>query len=111
MAKFYGPIGYAESREGTGENEGIWTDVIVEHPYFGDEVHNTRRLETGVSTNDNLKVNTQLSIVADAYAWEHFYAMKYVEWEGVRWKISNVDVQRPRLILTLGDVWNGQQPS
>ena len=109
MAKFYGQIGYAESHEGTGENEGIWTDTIVEYPYSGDVIRNTRRFENGPSIHDDLKINNQISIVADAYAWDHFHAMKYVKWMGTCWKVTNVEVQRPRLLLTIGDVWNGQQ--
>lgn len=111
MAKFYGEVGYAESQEGTGENEGIWTDVIIERCYYGDVIRNTRRWENGPSINDNLQINNQISIVADAYAWEHFHAMKYVKWMGTYWKVTNVEVQRPRLLLTIGDVWNGQRKS
>lgn len=111
MAKFYGEIGYAESVEGLGDDEGIWKDTIVERRYYGDVIRNTRRWANGESINDNLQINNQISIVADAYAWEHFYAMKYVKWMGTCWKVTNVEVQRPRLLLTIGDVWNGQRES
>lgn len=111
MAKFYGAIGYAEAIEGTGDDEGIWKDEIVERRYYGDVLRNTKRWSNGESINDNLQINNQISIVADAYAWEHFYAMKYVKWMGTCWKITSVEVQRPRLLLTIGDVWNGQRKS
>ena len=111
MAKFYGKVGYAESHEGTGNDEGIWRDEIIERDYYGDVLRNTRRFENGPSINDNLQINNQISIVADAYAYNHFHAMKYVRWMGTCWKVTNVEVQRPRLLLTIGDVWNGQQPT
>ena len=33
--------------------------------------------------------------------------MAYAEIMGTKWKISEVEVQYPRLILTIGGVWNG----
>ena len=107
MPKFYGPVGYAESEEGTGEREGIMEDTIVERNYYGDVLRNTRKWESGSDILDNLRVNNQISIVADAYAYEHFFAMKYVKWMGTRWVVTNVEVQRPRLLLTIGGVYNG----
>ena len=107
MAKFYGNVGFAESREGTGEREGIMEDVIVERPYYGDTLRYTRKWEAGSDILDNLRINNQISIVADDYACEHFFAMKYVRWMGAPLKITNVEIQRPRLLLTIGDVYNG----
>ena len=105
MAKFYGPIGYAVDRDGA-------VDVIEERPVEryckGDLVKNNRRLDGSQQINDDVTVNNQISIVADPYALSHFFAIRYVKWQGVAWKVTNVDVQTPRLILTLGGVYNGQ---
>ena len=109
MAKFYGTIGYAETYEGIGDEEGIRKDRNIERPYYGDATRNTRRWENGSDIHDNLQINNQISIVADAYAWEHFFAMKYIRWMGTLWKVTNVEVQRPRLLITIGDVWNGER--
>jgi hypothetical protein len=108
MAKFYGKIGYAESSETSPD---VWTDVITERNYFGDIVKNTRRLEAGEGLNDNININNLISIVADPFAIQNFLTMRYVEWMGALWKITNVEVQRPRLILTIGGVYNGPTPS
>ena len=106
--KFYGIVGYCESVEETGDREGNWIDTCKERKYFGDVLRNTRRWDSNQqSINDDLNVNNSISIVADAYAYDHVYAMKYVDWMGARWKITNVEVQRPRLILTVGGVYNG----
>lgn len=106
--KFYGIVGYCESVEGTGDREGIWEDVTTERRYYGDVLRNTKKWDNNAdSVNDNLSIGNSFSIVADAYAYEHFFAMKYIEWMGTRWKITNVEVQRPRLILTIGGIWNG----
>lgn len=74
---------------------------------MGDILRNTRRLQSGESVNDDLSVGNSISIVADAYANEHFFAMRYVQWAGTLWKVSDVEVQSPRLILRLGGVYNG----
>lgn len=107
--KFYGIVGYCESVEETGDREGNWVDkFITEREYYGDVLRNTRRYEqNSESINDDLNINNSISIVADAYAYEHFYAMKYVRWMGLNWKVTHVEVQRPRLLLTIGGVYNG----
>lgn len=109
MAKFFGMIGFAVgAREGTGENEGVITEQpVVERAYYGDVLQVSRRFENGSDINDNLQISNRISIVADAYAEQHFFAMKYVSWMNALWKVSNVEVQRPRLILTIGGVYNG----
>ena len=104
MAKYYGMVGYAETAE---TRPGIWEEVITERPYYGDVIRNVRRLENGESVNDNPVINNSISIVADPYAYRHFLAMRYVEWMGARWKVTNVEVQSPRLLLTIGGVYNG----
>lgn len=104
MAKFYGEIGYAISVEAA---PGVWGDDITERSYFGDVVRNTRRLQEGEYLNDDLTVGNSLSIVADAYANEHFFAIRYVRWAGTLWIVSDVEVQSPRLTLRLGGVYNG----
>lgn len=109
MAKFYGKIGYGESVE-TPSGSGVWKDEITEKLYFGDVIRNTRRLQEGEYLNNDLSVNNSISIVADAYANEHFFAIRYVEWAGTLWTVSEVVVESPRLILRLGEVYNGPTP-
>lgn len=104
MAKFYGNIGYAESSETA---PGVWTNGITERESSGDVIRNTRRFQQGSGVNDNLEINNQISIVADPYASLNFNKMIYLEWMGAKWKITNVEVQRPRLLLTIGGVYNG----
>jgi hypothetical protein len=104
MAKFYGEIGYGESVE---KAPGVYADDITERKYYGDVVRNTRKLIDGTDVNSDLSVNNSISIVADAYANEHFFAIRYIRWMGSLWVVSDVDVQAPRLILRLGGVYNG----
>lgn len=106
MAKYFGRIGYAETVETV---PGIWEEVIQERQYYGDVIRNARRWENGESLNDNLIVSNSISIVADDYAYQHFAYIRYVEWMGVLWKPSSVEVQRPRIILQIGGVYNGDK--
>lgn len=89
----------------------MWKDSITEFPYYGDVVRNTRQLHDGQKVNDDLTVGNSISIVADEFANGHFFAMRYVEWMGTLWTITNVEVQSPRLLLTLGGVYNGPKPA
>jgi hypothetical protein len=102
--KFYGVIGYGEAVETA---PGVYQDVITEISYYGDVIRNTRKLSEGEHLNNDLSVNNSISIVADAYANEHFFAIRYIAWAGTLWTISEVDVQSPRLVLRLGGVYNG----
>jgi hypothetical protein len=108
MAKFYGEVGYGPTSVETAP--GVWEEVMTEVSYFGEVLRNTRRLQAGESVNDDLSVNNSISIVADAYANEHFFAIRYVMWAGTRWVVSEVEVQSPRLLLRLGGVYNGPTP-
>lgn len=104
MAKFYGAVGYAET---VNTAPGVYEEQITERQYFGELIRNTRRLQSTDQLNDDINIANEISIVADPYAYDHFHAMRYVEFMGAKWKITNVEVQRPRLILTIGGVYNG----
>jgi len=112
MAKFYGDVGFmVDYLEGTDENEGVAVEYpIIERRYFGDVTRSSRRWDSGTDINDNLTISNQISIIADDYMNEHLFAIKYVKWMGARWKVSNVEIQRPRIQLTIGGVYNGPTP-
>jgi hypothetical protein len=104
MARFFGRVGYGTSVE---TDSGVWEDQIVEYSYYGDVFRNSRYLREGEGLNSDLSVENSISIVADAYANEHFFAIRYVEWAGVLWTVTSVEVQSPRLLLRIGEVYNG----
>lgn len=103
--RFYGVVGYGVEVESVG---GVWVKSIKEVKYFGDVLRNTRRLQdNGEKVNLDITVGNTISIVADAYANDHFFAIKFVEWAGALWTVSEVTVERPRLLLRLGGIYNG----
>lgn len=104
MAKFRGIVGFATTVE---KEPGIHVEKIIERRYSGDLLCNNRRLESSGSINDNINISNEISILADDYAFHHFHAMRYVEFEGAKWKVATVDAtKRPRLVLTLGGLYN-----
>lgn len=104
MARFCGIIGYVLTVE---TEPGIYEEQVIENEYFGDVIRNSRRLQTTTKVNDDINISNQISIIADPFANNNFHAMKYVEYMGAKWKITDVEVQYPRLILTVGGVYNG----
>lgn len=104
--RFFGEVGYGETTEDPA-GSGVWVDSITEVQYYGDVIRNTRRLVEGEKVNDDLSVDNSISIIADDYAVAHFFKIKYVRWEGVLWTVASVEVKNPRLILSLGGVYNG----
>ena len=103
MAKWFGKIGFAETVE---VKPGVWKEQITERNYYGDLIRNTRRLQSTDKLNDDIDISNEISIIADPYANQNFYSMRYVEFMGAKWKISNVEVLFPRLTLTIGGLYN-----
>lgn len=87
----------------------VWTEELVERPYYGDIIKNVRRYQESSHLNDNLNVSNTISIVADPFALQNFHSLRYVNFMCADWKVTDVEVQYPRLILTLGGVYNGNK--
>lgn len=119
MTRYFGKVGYGSTQETIIESEdeeeppigsGVWTDVITEHEAYGDIVRINRKLEPGETLNDNLSVQNSISIVMDQYASDNFMNIRYIEWDGRRWKVTGVQLEPPRMIFTLGNLYNGPGP-
>lgn len=107
--RYYGKVGYCTSVEA---RPGVWVvDHVVERPYYGEVLRYSRRYQTTDKVNDNLDISNQISILADPYAYEHFAEIRYVYWMGAKWKVSSVEVEYPRLKLTVGGVYTENDES
>lgn len=105
MSRFYGKVGYVtEVDDGTG----IWIPEIKEVYYRGDVTIDRVSIQDAQGINDNIDIQNSISILADAYAFKHYNSIRYVELDGIKWKVKSVRVQRPRLLLTLGGEYNDQ---
>lgn len=108
MARYCGIIGYAETKE---TDPGVWVDTITEKCYKGDILRNVRTLENPNKVNNDINISNKISIIADPYAMEHFAKIKYAVFGGVKWNVKDVEVSYPRLILSLGGLYNEQSGS
>lgn len=105
MAKFCGKIGFGGTFE---KKPGVCEIGITEHEYSGDVLRDITRMENSGQVIDDINISNSISIIADPYAFQNFHSIKYVTWMGAKWKVRSVDVQYPRLILSIGGVWNDE---
>lgn len=104
MNKFYGIVGYAETVE---TSPGVWEEQIIERYHYGNITKNRMKLQSSENLNDNVIFSNDISIVSDPYGRDHYGSIRYVIFNGSKWKVSNVEIQYPRLLLTLGGLYNG----
>lgn len=109
--KFSGKIGFWLKDVQT--KPGVYFPKIMEKPYTGDIIKNTRNFQSVENQqNDNLRINNRLSIISDLYMQKNWPSIKYVVWNGEKWKVNSVDISSyPRVILELGGIYNGKTSS
>lgn len=103
MTKYHGYVGYAVDVEAY---PGVWEEQITEHEYFGDVIKNRLNIQQSNTVNAGITINNNISIIGDPFAYENFYAIRYATYLGKKWNVTSVEVSRPRLILTLGGIYN-----
>lgn len=104
MAKFHGKVGFGIPTE---QESGLWVEKLEEYEYSGDLIQMSRLLQASEHVHDNMTLSVEISIVGDDFALKKFGLIRYVELGGVKWKVSKVNPLPPRLILTVGGVYNG----
>ena len=105
--KWHGIIGFVETVE---TSRGVWEEVKTERSYYGDVLKLNKRYDNGNTAIDNITISNQISIISDPYASLNFINMKYIEFQNNKWEISDILVQYPRLTLTLGGLYNEDEP-
>lgn len=108
MAKWYGKVGFGLSEE---TSPGVWKPNIIERRYAGDIFKTASKMVSSDSQNDDIRISNEIRILADPFANLNFHSIRYVEFMGTLHKVDNVSVQYPRLILSVGGVYNGKQAS
>lgn len=101
--KFSGCVGFWEGDEEV--SPGVYRPKIVERKYKGDVLRNYRKFQTTEYQNDDLRLNNQITILSDLYARNNFSSIRYVVWNGVKWKVDTVEVNYPKLTLEIGGVY------
>ena len=105
--KYYGIIGYYFEEQEV--KPGVWEPVMDKRTVFGDFIKNVKRTENSGNANDDIVIVNQISFIADPYAMENFHRIKYATYMGCKWAVKSATVNYPRLILTLGGVYNEKQ--
>lgn len=106
MAKYYGKVGYAMTKETA---PSVYEEEIVEREYYGDVLQMNKRYQNTEHVNDSIDINNRISILADPFALDNFLYIRYVTWLNHKWKVSSVDVDYPRLTLTIGGVYTVEE--
>lgn len=101
--RFYGKVGFIDTVETT---PGVYEPQTVERNYRGDVLNLAKRWEGTQNLNDDLKLNSRISIIMDPYIRQNLKSIRYVEYYGTKWKVDSVEVQYPRLILSFNGVYN-----
>ena len=108
MARYYGEVGYAVQRE---VRPSVWEDEITERLYFGETVERSYRFQTPQDQiSNNLMLNTDFDIIADDFAIDHWSHIRYIVYGGTRWSVTSISVDRPRIHLKVGGIYNGPVP-
>ena len=105
MPRYHGAIGFQEQVETA---PGVWREQIVEHQYRGEITRNQIRWNTGSEMNDDLRIDNEISIIFDPYFEQHIASIRYITWMGSKWKVTSLSIQRPRVVLQLGGLYNDQ---
>ena len=101
--KYSGYIGFVKTEE---TSPGVYKENRTSRRYRGDVLRNVRRFSGADKVNEDIVVSNELSIVADDYMTSNLSYMKWVTWMGSKWKIQSIDIQFPRINLTIGDIYN-----
>lgn len=104
MAKFAGLVTYVVTKETV---PGVWAEVAESVTMRGDIIRKGAVVQNGDKVNDDVVLNHRVSLVADDYALGNYQDIKRIQIDGREWNINNIEVQRPRIIVTVGGLWNG----
>lgn len=106
MSKYVGMIGFGMNRE---TEPGVWEDEVIERKYRGDILKNNQHFAVGGTTSGELRISNHFSILCDSFAFDHVSDIRYLEWRGNRWMVDSIEIEYPRLIMTIGGIYNGPQ--
>lgn len=106
--RYSGAIGIAVQTE---KSPGIWEDTITEVPKLGDVVQRTEVLGSADSVLPQYRTTTSISVLSDGVLKENYENLRYVTYMGKRWTIASAVIDAPRLVLYIGEVYNGPIPA
>ena len=106
MNRWYGKVGYVETTE---VRPGIWQEQETVREYYGEFIKKSSKFRVSSDANDDRDISVELSIVADPFAHENYLNIRFVEWMGKKLVAESVEPAYPRLEITVGGEYNGEQ--
>ena len=103
MAKYTGLVGYVTDGQTA---PGVWSPVENPIKMKGDIIRLASG-QNGDKINNDVTLSHRVSLVGDAYAFGNYFNIKWIEMDGMKWEVTSVEIQRPRIIVSLGGLWNG----
>ena len=104
--KWYGKIGFVETVD---VGDGIWKPEIVEKYYTGELKRISSKWSSNSnSTNYNVNISNQISIISDPYLEKSLQSIRYIEFMGALYDVTDIEVRYPRLNISVGGVYNGE---
>lgn len=104
--KYYGKLGFVEYKETA---PGLYVETISEYAYYGDTVRIISHWQGAEKVTEDVKLNNQISVVIDPYALENYANLRYVTFMNSKWKVSAVEIQYPRLVISFGGLYHEQK--
>lgn len=104
MSKWSGVVGFETQVE---TKPGIWSKSIKERTYFGDVMKHRLSVQQSTSINGRLTMSNEILILADPFANNNFFDIRYATYMGRKWCVSSIEIEYPRIRLQLGEMYNG----
>ena len=104
MTRCSGIIGYALAVE---TQPGVWEESITDKPYFGEVVRDNRKVVDQTQINNSINISNNISVVSNKFMLENMAFMRYITFMKSKWNITSVDIKPPRIIITMGGLYNG----
>lgn len=104
MGKFFGTIGLVIMEQTA---PGVYMPKTVTKSCYGEVLNVTKRWQGAAEqVNDNLNIDSRISILSNKFLTENLSHIRFVEWMGALWKVTSVELSYPRIILSIGGVYN-----
>lgn len=103
---YYGRIGYVSTSQDP-DHPTTWNESVSWRYYPGElSALSHRWMNSAEDSNSNINITNKLSIIADPYMCQNASAIRYVELMGSAWYVDSIQIEYPRIILSVGGVAN-----
>lgn len=102
--KYSGKVGYAVQTETA---PGVWTKEIKEVHMYGDTLSYGAQPVSSDKVNQDVALSNEISLMGNPIIFENLSTLEYLILSGIKWEITSINLDPPRIKVALGGVWNG----